>query len=116
MNRLSFETYTKTPLAPTRQPGDVVILDNLPAHKSERQKRSSRHETPSSCSYRPTAPILIQSRWSLPNARPHLRFANTRTIDVLWQAIGSIFNLILQTDAPTISNMLDMLQIKYPKL
>jgi hypothetical protein len=29
-----FETYVETQLVPTLQPGDIVILDNLPAHKS----------------------------------------------------------------------------------
>ena len=34
MNRAAFNTYIRTQLAPTLQPGDVVILDNLAAHKS----------------------------------------------------------------------------------
>ena len=34
MNRQIFDTYVETQLAPTLQPGDVVILDNLPSHKS----------------------------------------------------------------------------------
>ena len=34
MNRKIFDTYIETQLAPTLQPGDVVILDNLPSHKS----------------------------------------------------------------------------------
>src|SRR5215467_13026600 len=34
MNRRIFETYVETQLAPTLSPGDVVILDNLAAHKS----------------------------------------------------------------------------------
>ena len=34
MDRRIFETYVETQLAPTLEPGDVVILDNLPAHKS----------------------------------------------------------------------------------
>jgi DDE superfamily endonuclease len=34
MNRKIFDTYVETQLAPTLQPGDVVILDNLPSHKS----------------------------------------------------------------------------------
>ena len=29
MNRQIFDTYVETQLAPTLQPGDVVILDNL---------------------------------------------------------------------------------------
>jgi hypothetical protein len=34
LNRRAFETYVETQLAPTLSPGDVVILDNLSAHKS----------------------------------------------------------------------------------
>lgn len=34
MNREIFDTYVETQLAPTLQPGDVVILDNLASHKS----------------------------------------------------------------------------------
>ena len=34
MNRQIFDTYVETQLAPTLQQGDVVILDNLPSHKS----------------------------------------------------------------------------------
>ena len=36
MTRPIFETYVETQLAPTLSSGDVVILDNLPAHKSEK--------------------------------------------------------------------------------
>jgi hypothetical protein len=36
MNRISFETYIETRLAPTLSPGDVVILDNLAVHKSQK--------------------------------------------------------------------------------
>src|ERR1700730_18760500 len=32
MDREIFDTYIETQLAPTLQPGDVVILDNLAAH------------------------------------------------------------------------------------
>ena len=34
MNRRIFETYVETQLVPTLEKGDVVILDNLSAHKS----------------------------------------------------------------------------------
>ena len=33
MDGPAFITYIKTQLAPTLQKGDVVVLDNLPAHK-----------------------------------------------------------------------------------
>jgi hypothetical protein len=38
MNREMFDTYVETQLAPTLEPGDVVILDNLAAHKSEKAR------------------------------------------------------------------------------
>ena len=34
MDRTIFETYVRTQLVPTLQEGDIVILDNLPTHKS----------------------------------------------------------------------------------
>jgi DDE superfamily endonuclease len=34
MNRAAFDIYVETQLAPVLQKGDVVILDNLAAHKS----------------------------------------------------------------------------------
>ena len=34
MNRVAFETYIETQLAPCLQPGEVVIADNLSSHKS----------------------------------------------------------------------------------
>jgi hypothetical protein len=36
ITRLAFEAYIETQLAPTLRKGDVVILDNLAVHKSER--------------------------------------------------------------------------------
>ena len=36
MDRTAFDLYTETLLAPTLEPGDVVILDNLAVHKSQR--------------------------------------------------------------------------------
>ena len=34
MDRVAFDLYIETQLAPTLQPGDVVILDNLKVHAS----------------------------------------------------------------------------------
>src|SRR6202142_950723 len=40
MDRAIFETYVRTQLLPTLQEGDIVILDNLPAHKSPPRRTS----------------------------------------------------------------------------
>jgi transposase len=39
MTKEIFEIYVETQLAPTLDPGDVVILDNLPSHKSEKARQ-----------------------------------------------------------------------------
>jgi DDE superfamily endonuclease len=40
MNRAIFDVYVETQLAPTLRPGDVVILDNLPAHISPKAEQA----------------------------------------------------------------------------
>jgi hypothetical protein len=42
MNRRSFETYVETQLAPTFEKGDVVIMNNLSAHKSPAAEKAIR--------------------------------------------------------------------------
>ena len=42
MNRASFDVYIEKELAPTLKQGDIVILDTLPAHKSEHAKKALR--------------------------------------------------------------------------
>jgi hypothetical protein len=63
MNRRIFETYVETQLVQTLEKGDVVILDNLSAHKSPVAVHGS-------CSCRPTAPTSIQSKWHSQNSKP----------------------------------------------
>jgi DDE superfamily endonuclease len=40
MDRRIFETYVETELVPTLEKGDIVIMDNLPAHKSPIAKKA----------------------------------------------------------------------------
>lgn len=35
MNGVAFQAYVQQVLVPTLVPGDIVIMDNLPAHKAE---------------------------------------------------------------------------------
>ena len=42
MNRASFDVYVEKELAPTLKQGDIVILDTLPAHKSEHAQKALR--------------------------------------------------------------------------
>lgn len=93
MDRRIFETYVETQLAPTFQPGDVVILDNLPAHKSAAAETAIRAKGAWLLFLPPYTPTSIQSRWLSPSSRALLRARAVRTIDTLWRAIGEICDL-----------------------
>jgi hypothetical protein len=62
MDRRIFEIYVETQLAPTLQPGDVVILGNSPAHKSAAAEATIRARALGSSSCRPIGETSIQSR------------------------------------------------------
>ena len=70
MDRRIFETYVETQLAPTLENGDIVIMDNLPAHKSTIAEKAIRERAHGFSSCRPTVPISIRSRWPSPSSRP----------------------------------------------
>ena len=43
INRLIFETWVETQLALTLSPGEVIVFDNLSAHKSPRDHQGKAH-------------------------------------------------------------------------
>ncbi len=49
-----FETYVERVLAPTLRKGQVVVMDNLSAHKESELGSSSKGGAVSCCTYRPT--------------------------------------------------------------
>jgi transposase len=69
MNRRIFETYVETQLAPTLAKGDVVILDNLAAHKSPAAEKTIRAKGAWILFLPPYSPDLNPSRWLLPSSR-----------------------------------------------
>ena len=69
MDRAIFETYVRTQLVPTLQEGDIVILDNLPAHKSPAAEATSASGALGLMFLPPTAPTSIPSKWPSPNSR-----------------------------------------------
>jgi transposase len=93
MNRHLFEVYVETQLAPTLKPGDIVILDNLPAHKSEKA-RAILKQCHAWFLFLPSySPDLNPIEMAFAKLKAHLRAAQARTIDALWKAVGSICNL-----------------------
>lgn len=93
MNRRAFEAYVETQLAPTLQPGDVVILDNLAAHKSVKAEDALTKRGAWFLFLPPYSPDLNPIEMAFSKLKSHLRATAARTIDELWRAIGNICDL-----------------------
>ena len=93
MNRRIFDTWVQTQLAPTLSKGDVVILDNLPAHKSQTAEQAIRARGAWLLFLPAYSPDLNPIEMAFSKLKAHLRKRAARTIDELWQAIGDICSL-----------------------
>src|ERR1700680_3030137 len=93
MNRRIFETYVETQLAPALEKGDVVIMDNLPAHKSKAAEKAIKARGAWVLFLPPYSPDFNPIEMAFAKLKAHLRASAARTIDALWQEIGRIRDL-----------------------
>jgi len=93
MDRRIFETYVETQLAPTLKPGDIVISDNLAAHKSAAAEQAIRAKGAWLLFLPPYSPDLNPIEMAFAKLKALLRARPIRTIDALWRAIGEICDL-----------------------
>jgi transposase len=93
MDKRIFETYVETQLAPTLRPGDIVISDNLPAHKSAAAEEAIRAKGAWLLFLPPYSPDLNPIEMAFAKLKALLRAKALRTIDALWRAIGEICDL-----------------------
>ena len=98
MNRQLFEAYVQTQLAPALSKGDVVILDNLAAHKSPKAEKAIRASGAWLLFLPPYSPDLNPIEMAFAKLKAHLRKRAIRTIDALWQAIGDICDMFSPTE------------------
>ena len=98
MNRQIFEAYVQTQLAPTLKKGDVVIMDNLAAHKSPKAEAAIRERGAWVLFLPPYSPDLNPIEMAFSKLKAHLRARAERTIDDLWKAVGDICDLYAPTE------------------
>ena len=94
-----FREYVRQVLCPTLRPGDIVVADNLSAHKDRESEtlieaRGAHLEflPPYSPDFNP-----IENMWS--KVKTHLRAAKARTHETLITPIGQALKSITSTDA-----------------
>lgn len=100
MNRAAFDIYIETQLAPTLRPGDVVIADNLSAHKSTRAQELLKDQGCWMLFLPPYSPDLNPIEMAFAKLKAHLRRMATRTFDAVTQAVGDISNLYDPDECP----------------
>jgi transposase len=93
INRATFDTYVETQLAPTLAKGDVVILDNLAVHKSEKAAQCLKAKGAWFLFLPAYSPDLNPIEQAFSKLKAHLRKAAARTFEALWRAIGDICDL-----------------------
>jgi transposase len=93
ITRSAFEAYVETQLAPTLAKGDVVILDNLAAHKSERAAQCLKQRGAWFLLLPAYSPDLNPIEQAFAKLKAHLRKVEARTVDALWRAVGAICSL-----------------------
>ena len=94
ITRLAFEAYIETQLAPTLRTGDVVILDNLAVHKSEKAAQCLKQQGAWFLFLPAYSPDMNPIEQAFAKIKAHLRKAEARTFDALWRAIGDICDLV----------------------
>ena len=94
-----FEAYIEQILLPTLKPGEIVILDNLSAHKSQRARQLIK-SVGAELWYLPAySPDLnpIEKMWS--KIKAILRTLKARTKDVMIHAIAKALGMVTAGDA-----------------
>ena len=90
MDGAVFEAYVKDILVPTLLPGDIVVMDNLPAHKRA-QIRIAIEAAGARLMYLPPySPDLNPIEMAFAKLKTLLRKAAARTSDSLWDAIAQV--------------------------
>lgn len=99
VDRKMFDAYVKEVLAPTLRPGDIVIMDNLNAHKSQDACEIIRKRQAEVLFLPAYSPDLnpIEKMWS--KVKQILRGIKPRTEDDLFTATGTALSAITASDA-----------------
>ena len=84
-----FGAYAEQVLAPTLRPGDIVILDNLAAHKSAQARHAIEAAGARLLFLPPYSPDLNPIENAFAKLKALLRKAAARTVEQLWAAIAA---------------------------
>jgi transposase len=93
-----FRAYVEHVLAPTLRPGDVVVLDNLPAHKVAGIRETIARRRAQIYYLPPYSPDMNPIEMAFSKFKALLRHEPARTVDGLVERIGQLLNRFLPTE------------------
>jgi transposase len=90
MNGACFKAYVNQILVPVLKAGDIVVMDNLSAHKSE-DIRTAIEAAGAELRYLPPySPDLNPIEQAFSKLKAHLQKHKERSVESLWNRIGSL--------------------------
>lgn len=92
MNGELFLAYVEQFLAPTLSPGDIVVMDNLPAHKVKGIAEAIAARGAELRYLPPYSPDLNPIEQMFAKLKALLRNAAARSVDKLWDTIGLLLD------------------------
>jgi transposase len=95
----AFLAYIEQMLAPKLRRGDIVVLDNLGSHKVAGVRKAIEKRGAALLYLPPYSPDLNPIELAFSKLKRLLRTAATRTVEALWEAIGSLLNHFSPTEA-----------------
>lgn len=98
MNGPAFLAWVEQELAPTLQPGDIVVMDNLPAHKPAAVRTVIERRDAELRYLPPYSPDLNPIEMAYSKLKALLKKASARTIETLWSAIATAIAQITRKD------------------
>ena len=93
MNGAAFLAYVEQVLVPTLAPGDIVVMDNLPAHKPAAVRAAIVRAGATLLYLPPYSPDFNPIEKAFAKLKALLRKAAERTVDALWNTIGRLVGL-----------------------
>ena len=98
-NRGVFETYLERVLAPTLRRGQVVVMDNLTAHKGERIRELIEQRGCELLYLPPYSPDFNPIEEAFAKIKGLLRKAEARSREALLETIGAAISAVNDRDA-----------------
>jgi len=99
MNGPAFMAYVTQQLVPLLHPGDIVVMDNLPAHKPLAVRAAIEAAGAQVRFLPPYSPDFNPIELAFAKIKAHLKKSAARTVEALWDAISAAIDAVTPADA-----------------